>query len=84
MKLRSGKTLRALMEQNGKSFADVGRYATCDRSFIWQLVTERRTTCKPAVAERIADLLGVPLDVLFVPSTSTTGGQIPAQQRRTA
>ena len=72
MKLRSGATLRALMDQNGKSLRDVARYADRHWTFIGQLAREERTTCKPDVAERIADLLNVPLSVLFdVPLSST-------------
>lgn len=82
MKLRSGATLRALMDQNRKSLADVGRYADCDRSFIWKLTRERKKTCTPEVAERISDLLNVPLDVLFDPITSVSGGRIDPQVRK--
>lgn len=72
MKLRSGATLRALMDQNGKSLRDVARYTNRHWTFIGQLAREERTTCKPEVAERIADLLNVPLSVLFdVPPSST-------------
>lgn len=83
MRLKSGNTLRALMEQQGKSFADVGRYAGRDRSFIWQLVDGRRSTCKPEVASRIADLLDVPVGVLFDPKSSPAGSKIVAHRGRT-
>lgn len=75
MKLRSGATLRALMDQNGKSLRDVGRYVGRHWTFIGQLVREERKTCKPEVAERITDLLNVPLDVLFDVSLSSTEEQ---------
>lgn len=78
MKLRSGATLRALMDQHGKSLDDVGRYANVHRTFIWALTNpekSHKTTCRPEVAERIADLLDVPLNVLFDVGLSTSDGQ---------
>lgn len=84
MKLRSGATLRALMDQNGKSLRDVARYAERHWTFIGQLVREERSTCKPEVAERISDLLNVPLDVLFVASSSSAAVQPAVQQRKAA
>ena len=82
MKLRSGATLRALMDQNSKSLADVARYADCERSFIWKLTSGRKNTLKPERAERIADLLNVPLDVLFDPIKPTSG--VENDHRRTS
>lgn len=82
MKLKSGATLRALMDQNGKSLRDVARYAERHWTFIGQLVREERRTCKPEVAERIADLLNVPLDVLFEPSMSISETHPVPRQRR--
>lgn len=84
MKLRSGATLRALMDQNGKSLRDVARYADRHWTFIGQLVREERKTCKPEVAQHIADLLNVPLDVLFDVSLSSTEGHGVKQQGRKA
>lgn len=83
MRLRSGATLRALMDQNGKSLRDVGRYANRHWTFIGQLVREERRTCKPEVAEHIADLLNVPLAVLFDASPSSTTGQSAPQRKTT-
>lgn len=75
MRLKSGAVLRALMDQQGRSLADVGRYADRDKTFIWALTHETRTTCKPEVAQRIAELLDVPLTVLFDPKVSPVKGQ---------
>jgi transcriptional regulator with XRE-family HTH domain len=40
-------------------------------SFIDHLMSGRRTSCKPVTAQRIAEALDVPLDILFVPSTAS-------------
>jgi plasmid maintenance system antidote protein VapI len=74
MKLKSGSLLRALMDTKGVSNADVAMAAGVGRTFISALVNERRTSCTPAVAERIARRLEVPLDVLFDPKTSAGSG----------
>lgn len=38
-------------------------------SFIDHLLAGRSKSCLPVTAERIAEALGVPLDVIFVPET---------------
>ena len=83
MRLTSGKTLRGLMEAKHLSNADVGMSAGVGRTFISALVNGRRTSCTPGVAERIAERLQVPLDVLFVPNASAASGQN-AKTRRVA
>lgn len=75
MKLTNGKILRGLMDQRQVSNEDVARAAGCGRTFISALVNGRRNSCKPATADRIARYLQVPLEVLFVPSASTTSGR---------
>lgn len=78
MKLRSGALLRTLMDENGKSLADVGRYAQVHRTFIWALTNpdkSHKRTCRPEVATRIAELLNVPLIVLFDVGMSTDAGR---------
>lgn len=70
MRLTSGKILRGLMDAKNLSNADVALSAKVGRTFISALVNERRTSCTPAVAVRIADRLEVPLEVLFVPRVS--------------
>ena len=66
MRLTSGKILRGLMDAKRLSNADVAAHARVGRTFISALVNERRTSCTPVVAERIAERLEVPLEVLFV------------------
>lgn len=75
MRLRSGSLLRELMNTKHLSNADVGLSAGVGRTFISALVNERRTSCKPTVAERIAERLEVPLEVLFVPRASAASGR---------
>lgn len=69
-------TLRALAEQRGLSHAGLAREAGCSKSFIDHLAVGRKTGASPELAERIAEALSVPLDVLFVPETSTDSGDI--------
>jgi len=75
MRLKSGAMLRALMDQHGKSCADVGRYAGVERSYIWKLTDGRKKTLLPERAVLIAELLQVPVEILFDPVVSITGGQ---------
>lgn len=70
MRLTSGKILRGLMDMHRISNADLGLAAGVGRTFISALVNERRKSCTPKVAERIAERLQVPLEVLFVPKIS--------------
>ena len=72
------------MDQHGKSLDDVARYADRSKGFISHLTAERCMTCKPEVAERIADLLQVPLEVLFVPSVSISSGRRVQQKKKVA
>lgn len=74
MRLHSGSLLRELMNTKHMSNADVALSAGVGRTFISALVNERRTSCTPKVAERIAERLEVPLEVLFVPRTSAVSG----------
>lgn len=75
MRLTSGKILRGLMDAKRLSNLDLALHAGVGRTFISALVNERRTSCKPAVAERIAERLEVPLDVLFVAKVSADSGR---------
>jgi plasmid maintenance system antidote protein VapI len=75
MRLNSGALLRELMNTKRVSNADVALAAGCGRTFISALVNERRTSCTPKVAERIAERLEVPVTVLFAPKVSASSGQ---------
>ena len=84
MRLKSGALLRELMNTKHLSNADVGNSAEVSRTFISALVHERRTSCRPVVAERIARRLEVPLEVLFDPRTSADSGRSNKTQARAA
>lgn len=75
MRLTSGKILRGLMDAKRLSNADVAAHAKVGRTFVSALVNGRRTSCTPRVAERIAERLEVPLEVLFVPKVSAASGR---------
>ena len=75
MKLQSPDTLRALMAQRGFSYDRLARYAGVSKSFVSHLTSGRKTTCKPETAQRIAEALDIPLEILFVPSLSADSGQ---------
>lgn len=75
MKLCSKDVLRAMIKSRGLSYEDVGRAAGCHRSMISALVNGHRSSCTPALGERIALCLGVPIEVLFVPNVSAVSGR---------
>lgn len=81
MRLNSGALLRELMNTKQLSNADVAVHARVGRTFISALVNERRTSCTPNVAERIAERLEVPVTVLFTPRTSAVSGRdVPSER----
>ena len=75
MRIKSGKLLDQMMTTRGVSNHDVGLAAGQHRSLISALRNERRKTCTPATAERIAGYFQVPVELLFEPRTSADSGQ---------
>lgn len=71
MRLQSADTLKALMAQRSFSMERLARYSGCSKSFISHLTQGRKTTCTPELAERIAEALDVPTEILFVSKVST-------------
>jgi transcriptional regulator with XRE-family HTH domain len=71
MRLRSPDTLRALMGQYDFSLDRLARYAGCHKSFISHLLSGRRSSCTPELADRLAEALNIPTMVLFEPRMST-------------
>lgn len=68
MRLASKDRLRAFVgPEAGKKMSarTLARYAGVHPSFIDHLTSGRRRSCEPATAQRIAEALGVPLDILF-------------------
>jgi len=59
----------------------LARYAGVHPSFINHLTAGRRKSCEPRTAELIAEALEVPLEVLFMPKTASTGSAISKQEK---
>lgn len=68
-----GDTLAALIRQRGHTQAGAAAAAGCSASFMSKLCLGEKTSCSDDLAGRIADLLGVPTDILFMPAESSTG-----------
>lgn len=76
MKLVSAERLRSFIgtePEKKMSGRKLARYSGVHPSFIDHLLAGRRNSCEPRTAERIAEALQVPLDVLFVPKQSSAG-----------
>lgn len=58
----------------------LARYAGKHPSFIDHLTSGRRKSCAPRTAELIAEALGVPLEILFVPEAASSAGPISKEQ----
>jgi transcriptional regulator with XRE-family HTH domain len=71
MTLTSVDILRAFMKERDFNQARLARYAGCSRQFIWQLLQGEKKSMTPKIAMNIAEALGVPLQVLFVPSVAS-------------
>ncbi len=65
MELRSAQCLRALMDQEKVSLGMLAEAVGVHRSFISHLVSGRSPGCLPERAHRIAEVLDVPVEVLF-------------------
>ena len=50
----------------------LARRADISQAFISQLASGKKVSCKPETAERIAEVLGVDVTVLFDPEKATT------------
>jgi len=82
MKLVSADLLRAFVgpEQTKKiSGRKLARAAGCHPSFIDHLLQGRRRSCTPVMAQRIAEVIGVPVEVLFVPTKPRNKRGVAAQ-----
>ena len=75
MKLRSAEVLRAFMKQKDFSMQRLATYSSCSKSFIGFLANGSKTSCTPKLAERIAEALDVPVEVLFERKVSAGSGQ---------
>lgn len=70
MRLQSGDTLRALIHQRGLNQSRLAAAAGCSPSFVNGLCAGTKTSCSARLAARIAEVLAVPTEVLFVPTAS--------------
>ena len=75
MRPKSGAALRELIRQD-YSLAAFAATAVCSRSMIHGLCAGDKASCSDDLADRIAESLGVSVDVLFVPLRSPIGGRI--------
>ncbi|MCG7592445.1 helix-turn-helix transcriptional regulator [Mycobacterium sp. PSTR-4-N] len=82
MRLKSAELLRALVgpeETKKRSGRQLARYADVHPSFINHLLAGRRRSCTPQTADRIAEALEVPTEILFEvlqsPSEQLSGKQ---------
>jgi transcriptional regulator with XRE-family HTH domain len=70
MRLQSGDTLKALISQRRLNQSRLAAAAGCSASFVNGLCAGTKTSCSDALAARIAEVLEVPTDVLFIPTQS--------------
>lgn len=64
------------MQTKHFSLDRLARYAGCSKGMVSHLTSGRRTSCSPALAENIAEALGMSVRSLFVPRVSTENAQI--------
>jgi len=75
MRITHPATLRALIRQRGFSYASLGATVGCSKQFIGFLAVGYKAGATRELAERIAEALDVPLDIIFTPTASTEDGQ---------
>lgn len=75
-RLRSFVGPEASKKMSGRRLA---RYIDTHPSFVDHLLSGRRKSCKTTTAERIAEALDVPLEILFVPVVPSNTGQTTKQ-----
>lgn len=70
MKLIDSDILIAHMKHRGITKARLATYVGCSRQFIHQLTTGQRSSCTPALAAAIEEVLNVPHGAIFAPKKS--------------
>lgn len=76
MQLISAERLRSFVgpePEKKMSGRRLARAIDVHPSFIDHLLSARSRSCKPVTAQRIAEALDVPLDILFVPQAASIG-----------
>ena len=81
--------IHAMLANSKHSYADVARYLDCSKQMVGHLAKEPprgkgAQTCGPALAQKLADLLGVPVEALFEVRTSTSDSENATHNRRAA
>lgn len=84
MRLRSPQTLILAMHSRQLSMRRLAAGAECSKSFISHLTSGRRKNVTPALAQRISEALGYPLEMLFMPVMTTVDKQNGKQCKTTA
>jgi transcriptional regulator with XRE-family HTH domain len=84
MEITHPPTLKALIRQRGLTYAALGAQVGCTAPFLCHLAQGRRKGATPELAERIAEALEVPVDVLFVPRATADGGSSHRSPRHAA
>lgn len=79
VRLRSAALMRELMAaaNNGEGYSlrDMADRLPCGKSMVHALTDGTKTTCSAGLGERIAEVLGVPFQVLFMPAPSVKRGR---------
>lgn len=68
------------MAQDDFSLGRLARYAGCSKGFVSHLLAGRRSSCTTDLGERIAEALGVPVEILFDVHKSPTAGRNDKQE----
>lgn len=71
VRLRSKTLMFELKEARSYSLRDMADRLPCGKSMVHALLTGEKTTCSAKLGERIAEVLGVAPQVLFMPVVST-------------
>lgn len=83
VRLRSATLMAELMRAKELSVRDMADRLPCGKSMVGALSKGTKTTCTEALGDRIAEVLGVPTSVLFMPAPSVRRGR-PSTQKDAA
>lgn len=74
MRITHRNMFRAAIDRAGLSYRGLAARAGCSSTFINSLANGHKTGATPELAERIAESLSVPVDLLFEPIESGDSG----------
>jgi len=74
MRITHREMFRAAIGRSGLTYRALADRAECSLSFISALANGRKTGVTPELAERLAEALEVPAEVLFEPTGSGVSG----------